>query len=56
MTTRTIPPAPPEFREVFERGGWELAEHLYGARTDLIAKWKAMTGARTRREIRRAAA
>ena len=54
--TRTTPPAPPEFREVFERGGWELVEHLYGARSDLIRKWITITGAQTRRQIRRAAA
>ena len=42
---RTFPPPPPEFADVFGRGGWELAELLYGARTDLIRKWIAMTGA-----------
>lgn len=52
MTTRRFPPPPPEFREEFERGGWERAELLYGARTDVIVKWKHMTGARTRREMR----
>jgi|TARA_R110002012_G_scaffold16958_21_gene64551 hypothetical protein len=54
--TRTIPPAPPEFAEQFAIGGWERVEHLYGARSDLIRKWITITGAQTRRQIRRAAA
>ena len=56
MTTRTIPPAPPEFAEQFALGGWERVEHLYGARTDLIRKWVALTGAKTRRQLRGVAA
>lgn len=48
MLTRTIPPAPPEFAEVFARGGWRLVELLYGGRTDLHRKWVAMTGAKPR--------
>lgn len=46
---RGIPPPPPEFAEVFASGGWEKVELLYGARTDLIRKWIAMTGAKCRR-------
>ena len=46
--TRYIPPPPPEFAEQFAIGGWERVEHLYGARADLIVKWKAMTGAQCR--------
>lgn len=46
---RTIPPPPPEFAEVFQRGGWHLVELLYGGRTDLHRKWVAMTGAKPRR-------
>lgn len=45
---RIVPPPPPEFADVFARGGWEAAELLYGARTDLIRKWIAMTGAKPR--------
>lgn len=45
---RTIPPAPPEFAEVFGRGGWELVELLYGGRTTLHRKWIAMTQAKVR--------
>jgi hypothetical protein len=52
---RTIPAAPPEFAEQFAIGGWERVEHLYGARTDLIRKWIALTGAKTRRETRKPA-
>lgn len=53
-TARTFPPPPPNFREQFERGGWERVELLYGARTDCIRKWIAMTGAQTRRALRAA--
>lgn len=45
---RTVPPPPPEFAEAFALGGWERVELLYGARTDLIRKWIAMTGAKPR--------
>lgn len=45
---RTIPPAPPEFAQVFEAGGWELVELLFGGRTDLHRKWVMMTGAKCR--------
>lgn len=51
---RRFPPPPPNFREQFERGGWERVELLYGARTDCIRKWIAMTGAQTRRALRAA--
>ena len=53
-TPRRFPAPPPEFRAEFERGGWERVELLYGARTDCIRKWKEMTGAKTRREMRAA--
>lgn len=53
---RRFPPPPPEFVEQFALGGWERVELLYGARTDCILKWIAMTGAQTRRAIRRASA
>jgi len=53
-TPRRFPAPPPEFRAEFERGGWERVELLYGARTDCIRKWIAMTGAQTRRAIRAA--
>jgi hypothetical protein len=52
---RSIPPAPPEFPQVFACGGWQLVELLYGGRTDLHRKWVAMTGARPRMPKRRAA-
>lgn len=50
---RSIPPPPPEFVEVFARGGWRLAELLYGARTDLIRKWVHITGAQCRKPKRK---
>lgn len=53
-TPRRFPAPPPEFRQEFERGGWERVELLYGARTDCIRKWIAMTGAKTRRALRAA--
>lgn len=53
-TSRRFPAPPPEFRAEFERGGWERVELLYGARTDCIRKWIAMTGAQTRRALRAA--
>lgn len=53
-TPRRFPPAPPEFRQEFERGGWERVELLYGARTDCIRKWIHQTGAQTRRALRAA--
>lgn len=49
---RRFPPPPPYFRLQFERGGWERVELLYGARTDVIRKWIAITGAQTRRTMR----
>lgn len=52
---RRFPAPPPEFAEEFARGGWERVELIYGARTDCIKKWIAMTGAKTRRELRREA-
>lgn len=52
---RTFPPPPPEFAAEFARGGWERVELLYGARTDCIRKWIALTGAQCRRPKRRAA-
>ena len=51
---RRFPPPPPNFREQFERGGWERVELLYGARTDCIRKWIHQTGAQTRRALRAA--
>jgi hypothetical protein len=53
---RRFPPPPPEFAEEFARGGWERVELLYGARTDCLKKWIAMTGAKTRRVLRRESA
>jgi len=50
---RTFPPPPPEFAEQFADGGWRRVERIYGARTSLIRKWIALTGAdRARRERR----
>lgn len=48
MNIRIIPPPPPEFAAEFTKGGWERVELLYGARSDLIRKWVAMTGAKCR--------
>ena len=42
---RTFPPPPPEFAEQFADGGWRRVERIYGARTSLIRKWIALTGA-----------
>lgn len=52
-TPRRFPPPPPEFVEEFARGGWERVELLYGARTDCLKKWIALTGAKTRRALRK---
>lgn len=49
-TIRFIPPAPPEFRDEFAKGGWRRVERIYGARTDLLLKWIAMTGAQAARD------
>lgn len=46
--TRTIPPPPPNFAAQFAIGGWERVELFYGARSDLIRKWIALTGAQCR--------
>lgn len=43
---RTTPPVPPDFAEVFVKGGWRLAERLYGASTPVLQKWIAMSGGR----------
>lgn len=52
MAVRTIPAPPPEFAEQFALGGWERVERIYGARSDLIRKWIALTGATTRRDLK----
>ena len=52
---RTFPAPPPEFKEQFEKGGWELVERLYGSRTDLIRKWIWITGAQCRMKRGKAA-
>lgn len=51
---RLINPPPPEFRQVFERGGWEAAEAFFRNRTDSSFKHKLLTGAQTRRAMRAA--
>jgi len=52
MLVRTFPPPPPEFAEQFADGGWRRVERIYGARTSLIRKWIALTGAdRARRDV-----
>lgn len=53
MLVRTFPPPPPEFAEQFADGGWRRVERIYGARTSLIRKWIAMTGAGEARRQRR---
>jgi len=45
---RKIPAPPADFKELFERGGWELVERAFGARSDLIRKWIHLTGAQCR--------
>ena len=47
-STKAIPPVPPEFVSVVEKGGWEMMERVYGGRTDLHLKWIAMSGAKVR--------
>lgn len=56
MAVRTIPPPPPEFAEQFALGGWERVERIYGARSDLVRKWIALTGAQCRRAMKGAVA
>jgi len=52
MLVRTFPPPPPEFAEQFADGGWRRVERIYGARTSLIRKWIALTGAdKVRRDV-----
>lgn len=43
-STRSTPPAPPEFVQQFIAGGWRKVERLYGARTDLLLKWIELSG------------
>lgn len=45
---------PPEFAQVFVRGGWRLMERLYGARTDANVKWLEVAGAARLRQLRKA--
>ncbi len=52
-STKLLPPMPPEFPVIFVKGGWRLAEHLYGARTDLLVKWMEIAGADRLRGLRR---
>lgn len=52
MAVRTIPAPPPEFAEQFALGGWERVERIYGARSDLVRKWIALTGAQCRRAMK----
>lgn len=52
---RTIPPVPPEFVAELHRGGWRRVELIYGARSDLIRKWIALTGAQCRTPREKAA-
>lgn len=49
-SVRAYPPAPPEFAAEFAAGGWRRVERLYGARTDVILKWIATTGAQALRD------
>ncbi len=44
---------PPEFPEMFVKGGWRLAEHLTGARTDLLLKWREIAGAERLDQLRK---
>ena len=41
---RHVPACPPEFAARFISGGWREVERIYGARTDLLLKWIAMSG------------
>ena len=52
-STKVIPPAPADYRENFERGGWRLVERLYGARTDLHLKWQQENAGLTAKPLRR---
>lgn len=52
-STKLPKPPPPEFDEMFVKGGWRHVEHLTGARTDLLLKWLAQRGADRLRDLRR---
>jgi hypothetical protein len=50
---RHVPPVPPEFPARFVEGGWREVERIYGARTDLLLKWIAMSGGDDLHKLRR---
>lgn len=50
---RHVPPVPPEFAARFVSGGWREVERIYGARTDLLLKWIAMSGGEDLHRLRR---
>lgn len=52
-STKAPKPMPPEFPEMFVKGGWRMAEHLTGARTDLLLKWMEQAGPERLRTLRR---
>lgn len=52
-STKCPNPPPRDFAEVYVRGGWQLVEHLLGARTDTHVKWLALVGADRVRALRR---
>jgi hypothetical protein len=55
IATRVTPPAPPEFKAQFLKGGWRQIERIYGARTDLLLKWIAQVGGLAALQAERAA-
>ncbi len=55
IATRVTPPAPPEFKQEFIKGGWRQVERLYGARTDLLLKWMEQVGGLAALQAERAA-
>jgi hypothetical protein len=55
ISTKVIPPVPPEFENEFVAGGWRRVERLYGARTDRLMAWIERSGGETLFARRRAA-
>lgn len=53
VSTKVLPPVPPEFGAVFVEKGWRGIERMYGARTDLLVKWREMAGGARLDELRR---
>lgn len=44
VSTKILPPPPPEFCAVFVEKGWRGLERMYGARDDRLVKWLELSG------------